>query len=276
MSAIIGISDLQTVHLLTDAAETSLSDGVVGAIHCKQIVTRCGAVVAGMGLWSPTLRFAKLADERAKTFNELVTLAPELWNVARAPLPASTRGTPYAMLLAGWSMERARVEMHVLQEIGADSGFTSDLLIYATGPAETDRCRAFTDMFSRCFSEDPKQFDPFRDGIAFMQEMRRNHLRKFEQSEGPAVGGYITYSAVTREGVETTVIHEWPDMVGQKIAGTKRGLSVDGVDHCPARPPIPTERDIEWALHKPARRKAFDGRFGRGAYDRACVAQSLT
>ena len=31
------------------------------------------------------------------------------------------------------------------------------------------------------------------------------------------MGGYITYSAVTREGIETSIIHEWPDMVGRHI-----------------------------------------------------------
>jgi hypothetical protein len=216
---------LETVHLLTDAASTYLENGIVAAIHEKQIVTRCGAVVASMGLWSPALRFAKLADERAKTFDELVAIAPELWDQATAPLPDRTKGMPYAALLAGFSEEKAGVQLHVLQQIGDESGFTRDLLIYAAGPADTDSCREFTDTFTRRFAPDPRQFDVYRDGITFMQQLRRDHPRKFELMHRPAVGGYITHTTVTREGIETSRIHEWPDFVGRPIDAAKSGLS---------------------------------------------------
>jgi hypothetical protein len=51
---------------------------------------------------------------------------------------------------------------------------------------------------------------------------------------GPAFGGFITYTTVTREGIETDVIHEWPDYVGRHIDGGKPGLGIDGINHCPS------------------------------------------
>ncbi len=274
MSAMIGINDLDTVHLLTDAAGTYRKDGLVAVIHTKQLLLRCGAVLASNGLWSPALRFARLADERASTFDELVAIAPELWDQAKAPLPDSSKGTPHAALLAGWLTEKARVEMHVLQEVGDDSGHCPDMLIYATGPAESDSCKEFVHAFITRFSADPGQFDPHRDGIEFMQTLRRDHPRQYELTQRAAVGGYITHTTVTREGFETCRIHEWPDFVGRPIDAEKAGLSMWRIATAAASmiagwgARTPTEIDISWALAKPSRQEKVDATFGRGAYDR--------
>jgi hypothetical protein len=83
MSAIIGVCDRTTVHMLTNGASTNRKDGRVALIHQKQVTTRYGAVVAGMGLWSPALRFAELADKHANSFDELVAVTPTLMDGAR-------------------------------------------------------------------------------------------------------------------------------------------------------------------------------------------------
>jgi hypothetical protein len=134
--------------------------------------------------------------------------------------------------------------MRGLQDVGDKSSFSQDLLIYAAGPAEAASCREFTDAFSKRFAADPRQFDVFRDGVEFMQHLRRNHPRKFDLTERPAVGGFITHTAISRDGLETSVIHEWPDLMGRPIDGAKPGLSIDGINHCPARRPTPTEHEI--------------------------------
>jgi hypothetical protein len=59
---------------------------------------------------------------------------------------------------------------------------------------------------------------------------------------GPAFGGFITYTTVTREGIETDVIHEWPDYVGRPIdddpaqMGRIYALSEDELDALAGEP----------------------------------------
>ena len=110
-----------------------------------------------MGLWSPALRFARAADERADTFDQLVALAPELWDLRWRLCLTAVKDTALCCVLAGWSEERGRVEMRALQEIGDDSGFSQDLLIYAAGPAEPSAsCREFADIFCKRSARDPE------------------------------------------------------------------------------------------------------------------------
>jgi hypothetical protein len=220
MSALIGVNNGSAIHVLTDAAVTRLEDGDVSELNFKQLCTRSGAVVAAMGLWQPVLRFVMFADERTQTFDEIVAAAPELWDEARSVVPARFKNVCHAALLAGWSRANARLEMHILH---AD---IDQYDVFVAGPADSDACRGFLGAFTERFRKDPNAFDARRDGIEFIQEMRRLHPRTYELAQWAAVGGFVTHSVVTRDGLEASVIHEWPDRVGEFIDAGNVGSSV--------------------------------------------------
>jgi hypothetical protein len=220
MSALVGVNAGNAIHVLTDGAVASLKDGVVSEIHCKQLCLRTGAVVAAMGLWQPVLRLAMLADERTQSFDELVAAAPELWDEVKSALPARYKNVLYAALVAGWSHTNERLEMHVLHSEVAEYD------VFAAGPSDSAACYECIGGFIERFSADPSAFEARRDGIDFIQEMRRHHPRKFELEPRAAVGGFVTHTIITRNGVEASVIHEWPDQVGEFIDAGNVGSSV--------------------------------------------------
>jgi hypothetical protein len=59
--------------------------------------------------------------------------------------------------------------------------------------------------------------------------MRRHHRRTYEQAQRAVVGGFVTHTVVTRDGIEANVIYEWlPDAVGESIDAEIVGSSVSG------------------------------------------------
>ncbi|MCF8708351.1 hypothetical protein [Rhizorhapis sp. SPR117] len=66
---------------------------------------------------------------------------------------------------------------------------------------------------------DPSFFDPHRDVMPMVEAQRRKCGGWGGIAEGcSAVAGEIVLTAVTRDGITHTVLHEYPDQVGQKAA----------------------------------------------------------
>jgi hypothetical protein len=74
----------------------------------------------------------------------------------------------------------------------------------------------------------PNAFDARRDGVEFIQQMRGLHPRPCKLGPRAAVGGFITHTTITREGIGAEVIWEWPDRVGECIDADNVGSSVSG------------------------------------------------
>jgi hypothetical protein len=110
--------------------------------------------------------------------------------------------------------------MHVLHSEVAEYD------VFTAGPSDSDTCYELMSAFTARFREDPNAFDARGDGIEFMQQMRRLHPRKYELELRAAVGGFVTHTTITRDGVEARVIHEWPDTVGHFINADDVGSSV--------------------------------------------------
>jgi hypothetical protein len=294
MSALIGVNNGDAIHILTDAASTSLNDGVVTGVTCKQVRTQSGAVVAAMGLWEPILHFSLLADERTQTFDELTATAAELWDEVRSALPARYSHVLHAALVAGWSQAEQRLQMLVLRSDVAEYD------VFAAGPSESKACHHDMNAFIERFRDDPNAFDPRRDGVEFMQAMRQNHPRKYAVGPRAAVGGFVTHVVVTRDSLVANVIHEWPaDRVGQLIDSEHIGSPMTGIS---GRVPglletlarreriirlrdgavdllrqargqsaegtsAPNQQQVDWVRKNPARRAPlFDVEFGNGAW----------
>jgi hypothetical protein len=116
MSALLGYSPQgDRVDILTDAAGTR-KGGTVHAIHAKQLLLKSGIVIAGVGLWNPTVIFARIVDAFAKTFDDLGGHPPEIWRKIRAKLHPDDSRKLCSIALAGWSEKNQRAEMHVVND----------------------------------------------------------------------------------------------------------------------------------------------------------------
>ena len=60
------------------------------------------------------------------------------------------------------------------------------------GTSDSEACHHGMGAFIERFREDPNAFDARRDGVDFMQEMRRHHPRHYALGPRAAVGGFVT------------------------------------------------------------------------------------
>ena len=217
MSALLGIRHSGAALIMTDAAFYDLRDGAIRAISSKQIITPNGILIAGGGLHLVATRFARLAAACAN-FDEAIRSAPELWAQATKDAPEWSKGMPCALIVAGWSEERQRVEVDGFNtpDGGATTQHFEDYTVIATGPnTEPLECVGeFVERFTDAAARDA--FDPRRDGLALMEQLRR-YPKKFEHGTQSAVGGFCQLSVVGRDGIGSMIIHHWRDLIGRPI-----------------------------------------------------------
>jgi hypothetical protein len=209
MSALIAVCATDAVHLLTDAAATFLDSGIVAAIHSKQIPLRNGAVVTGVGSYAAIAGFAELAANLGR--DEVREAAPELWQKVLETLPA--RKDLCILAVAGWGERERRPWVETFSGDGR-LGFTTFVAFPST---TTPAC---TTRFLERFVGDPDAF-VVSDGVALIEELRRIP-RRYDCGEHPAVGGFVQHTTVTRDGVTTRVVRDWPDLKGQCISLEER------------------------------------------------------
>jgi hypothetical protein len=224
VSAIIAVRASDAIHLLTDGATTASNDGRLVTVQSKQIATRTDVVIAGVGIWEPCLTFARLIDERRLTFDQLVPAIEELWNKARENLPPRAFEISFATLVAGYSVERARLELRGAFSIAVGDTTASnpekflmldDIDGYIGVPSV--EAREVIDPLTKRWGENPDEFDPRRDGVALMERLRRECPRPYERGRQPAVGGFVQLTTVRRDSISTSVIHQWPDRLWRVI-----------------------------------------------------------
>lgn len=217
MSGIIVVRQADAIHVVTDACTTRLEDGAVVAIGRKQTVTRNRVLVAGMGLWPPCVRLARLADERGMTFDEVANALPDLWRESLATVPDWGKAVRCFAMVAGWSQERQCLDVSTIETMGdgRDEVTNDYVIVYAGAP--TLSSRDVVDTFVRRFCAAPETFDAHRDGVEFMETLRRHHWHQFEQAKRPAVGGFVQHTVLTRTSVTSRIIHHWPDRLGLPI-----------------------------------------------------------
>src|SRR5262249_7173340 len=128
---------------------------------------------------------------------------------------------PRRFLPAGARSER--LEMHGIASLPTGDTHETDPDAFGVaadidadvGPS--DDARPVVDRLAQRLREAPDEFDARRDGVGFMETMRREFPRQFEQCRRPAVGGYIQHTTITRTSVRSQVIHHWPDQFGRPI-----------------------------------------------------------
>lgn len=217
MSALLAVCQKDSVHLLSDAMAINLTSGAVARLGVKQVLLENrGIAVAGIGMGAADSDFAALVDKHNCAFDDLREATPELWGEMRAAQTAANVYVfPSAITIAGYSLKNGRVMLHVMKEVDGVRTYWPDQVGYIGGPGDNaDPARPFHAKMMA----DPNAFDPCVDGIAFMEAMRRHSPRKCEVGPRPAVGGFVTHTIVTRDGISTDTIHRWPgDRVGECI-----------------------------------------------------------
>lgn len=212
MSGLFAVCGSDAIHIVTDGAITGLDDGRIVGIAAKQSILRTGVVAAGTGVLGSLRCFASRAEERCKNFDELAEVAPELWKEALVTVRPELKAVVCNLLYAGWSEKAQCLSMDAIDGTGAHG---IDQPAFAVGPNEN--CRDFLRAFVKRFVDDPDAFDPIRDGLEFMETLRRDCLHKYERATHPAVGGFVQHTEVTREAITTKIVRHWPDLGGRPI-----------------------------------------------------------
>jgi hypothetical protein len=209
MSAIIAVCGTHTAHVLTDAIRiTSDGKGVVTKVDCqKQQILGKSLVVAGIGFTGVGVHFSQAAEARgAKTFDEVVAVAPELFAEERRGYDPRAAGLACIITIAGWSDKAGRLKQHAVFSLNADHATFSDCVSYAGGPpGSEDIARSFAETFN----VKPNDFDAERDGLPLIKEFRRLSGQ---------VGGFVLHNVVTSSGVRSQIIYRWhSDQIGRQI-----------------------------------------------------------
>ena len=179
MTGLIAVRTDDAVHVVTDAATTDLANGALMLIGRKQIITRNGVAIAGTGLAIPYRRFARLAEKRARNFDEVAEIAAEMWKeglaevsaVAYASMRPELKSVVCNLIFAGWSEQHKCLAIDVMKPAGEHM---LDATAVAVGPPGGDSTD-FVKSFIQRFVDDPNSFDPHRDGVEFMQTLRHDY-----------------------------------------------------------------------------------------------------
>jgi hypothetical protein len=213
MSALLAVCGSKAIHVLTDACGTEPHDGVVGAIHSKQIILPNSVLVGCHSLYDSFVRFAEFASMRAD-FDAVRQASSMLWESARAVL-GPWRDKRCGVLIGGWSKSAGRLRMDMMVTEGDRRLLWPDVSAIGSGPAAP--MPDFLEEFNERFSADPGAFSPRRDGLLIVERLRRESLRSFDGAMRSVVGGYCQLSTLTPTTFKSRVLRFWPDEVGRHI-----------------------------------------------------------
>jgi hypothetical protein len=213
MSALLAVCGTRALHIMSDAAATQASDGIVGALRCKQIVLPNGTLLASYTFNEPLVRFAELASQCAD-LDEVLASMRDLWEQARAVL-GPCKDKRCGVLLAGWSAKAGRLRMDVIVTEGGYRYLWADVSAFGCGPAQP--MPDFLHAFNERFAAEPDAFSPRRDGLPIMERLRRESPRDYDSGRHSVVGGYVQISTLTRDYFRAGILRHWPDEVGRNI-----------------------------------------------------------
>jgi len=226
MSALVMVCKSDRVELLSDAVLYDPITGTVGAIHSKLApLPELNCVMSGCGPIPVMWITAYVAGLSSTTFDDVVANFEAIRDEAATYNNGDVSPEQWAQSdigLIGWSESRDRPEAYMSlgnrePKIAPTTGSLSpcDVSVFAGGSAEV--ANAFVDGVR----ESPDGFDPEIDGLAIMELLRREALPLGEAHDafsGHCVGGYVELATVTRTGVASRTLHEWPDEIRKPIS----------------------------------------------------------
>lgn len=217
MSALIAVSTLKRAFLMADAAVYN-DAGILTDIRSKiTLLPHLKAAGTCRGNLLP-LSFVSMALEEFASWDEF---RPQAANVFRAVDEIMARVVPgrlYEFTLVGWSDERDRAELIFYSthddfpEAWNRGGPTllTDFLV-PRGPGLHDIIKV-----------EALDFDPHTHGLDAFETAHRTlaDLRCGQQPEplmAYSVGGFVQSVEISRAGIRSEILRDWPDEIGQPI-----------------------------------------------------------
>ncbi len=210
-----------SVVVMTDGAHY-LPDGTIGRLGEKTICfPDSPAVLTSRGrseFWDQLQN--ALPAERGSFDSVLSWLPIVVQDVARR----SWHQTRQEIAIAGWSNDRARGESYLMftadHIMGNGRGGTVEVAAFelvelphfVVSPSPPPSLLAEQGVFGMPAA---RNFEPIAVGIRIMEAQRRTPPEAYPT---PTVGGFIKCDTITKDGVQSEIIHHWrEDVVGQPI-----------------------------------------------------------
>jgi hypothetical protein len=226
MTAINTIRQSHAVHILSDGAFCNdqgtileIGPNVFPLPHLSAAVALRGATH-----FLPFLVYRLCRD--CTSFEELLSkvVRTALEVYASFPMMLGTLGfgnvTPdFDLVVAGWSAKRNRPESYIVaaprqQPQATPPWSLIDLPEILIAPSITE-LQIHAAQWS--VPKSAEAFNPAEDGLKLLQAQRARRPTLNVEPKPHYVGGFIQLTTISDAGVDTKILHRWPDKVGERL-----------------------------------------------------------
>lgn len=224
------------VVVLTDGASYDSDGVVVGLVNKVAAFPHLNAALTANG---PAFFLALLAARIHDAFTSFDELVAGIVDRVRQSVRADKSffdqvgGTRFVLYVAGISESRGPEAWMLASEDG--DGFRAwHLEPLGQGiikPASSDFMADLHEIPG--MTTDPDEFDPATHGLMIMEEQRRRPWEIVGAGQNRhIIGGFVQFTAVSREGIEARILQRWPDRIGEKITPLASSrISLSGSHH---------------------------------------------
>jgi hypothetical protein len=227
MTAINVIRQANAVHILTDGIVCN-PEGVICEIGPNAFALPnlpAALAIRGPTQFMPFLihRLSRECQSLDELLKKVVPVALEVHLSVPMTLGYGEVRPNFDLVVAGWSYERRRPESFVVtsQERPDQLGLTSawqlfdlpDVLIApSVGMAQIQ-------SIGWRIPQSAEAFQPAIDGpkLLMAQRLSKGLHASSQNRDIDSVGGFVQLTTVHSQGVVTTILHRWPDRMGQRI-----------------------------------------------------------
>ncbi len=223
MTAINCIPQGKRGYLYTDTAHTHAQTGAVLFLGPKMLIGRGFPWVIGIAGYTSALGhlMTVMNDDPPRNVSGMVRATPAILE-RTLELSADQPGIAQSLGLTilAWDARKGCARAFLIDN---DGSVTGGLGVAPFEAVEVDWSVTGGDpahVLGRPVNvRDRRSFDPHADGIALMEGQRREMRWGPTPSAAqcPRIGGEIQLATVTRDGVEHSILHQWPDRVGEGI-----------------------------------------------------------
>jgi hypothetical protein len=229
MTAINVIRQANAVHVLTDGIVCN-SEGVISEIGPNTFTLP--NLPAALAIRGPTQFMPFLVhrlSRECQSFDELLkNIVPAALDVHMSipmTLGYGEVRPNFDLVVAGWSNERGRPESFVMtnqeprDQIGLATAAWQLMRLPDVSIAPSVGMAQIKSVGWRV-PESAEAFQPSIDGIKLLhaQRLSKGLRPALPNRDTDSVGGFVQLTTVHAHGISSTLLHRWPDRVGQRIA----------------------------------------------------------
>lgn len=225
MSAYVVVQQPDAVHVLTDGLSYA-PDGVVREIteKCFQLGSMPAAVTSRgpAGLQKIIAEIAEIACSDGASFDVFLDYFPSLMEGVNKAMTHDGKAPEFDIIMAGWSALRDRLVVYSWENHERYRTEAAPYeLVEITAPILMAPVPSDPDLLAAGWNPALQwnAFEPERDGLIIMEAQRRFKSTERDQVDPGLffVGGRVTLTTVTRQGVMQKPLKQFADTIGQKI-----------------------------------------------------------